>query len=386
MQSRRLRQLPPYLFDQIDRLKRDFMDEGREVLDLGIGDPDIGAPPELTGLLADICKKKEHHRYPPSRGLSLLIDAVRRWAENEYGVKPDEREVLVTIGSKEAIGHLPLAVSDPGDTVMVPDPGYPVYNSASIFAGSGVITVPLEEKNGFWPDFSGIDMTGVDSGSLMFINYPNNPTAAVADEDKLKEAIEFCRSNNIILANDAAYSEIIYQGRAAALFPLAREAGIPYIEFFSFSKTFCITGWRIGFAIGSPGVIAALEKVKSNLDSGVFGAIQETMAIALQEHYGEITERIRGVFRERRDILAEGLRESDLDFRLPEATFYFWIDVPGEMDSIEFCKLLMEQTGIVATPGVGFGKKGEGYFRLSVTSDRDKIREAGGRLGEFSFR
>jgi LL-diaminopimelate aminotransferase len=385
MQSRRLGQLRPYLFDQIDRLKESYFRAGKELLDLGIGDPDLGAPSILTDLLSAACKKREHHRYPPSRGLKMLIDAVRNWAGDFHGVKLDDDEIIITIGSKEAIGHLPLAVINPGDTVFVPDPGYPVYNSASIFADARVATFPLKKENDFWPEFSEIDLSGVNPGSLLFLNYPNNPTSAITDAERFQDAIDFCRRNDIIIANDSAYSEITYDQPAVTLFPLAKDAGVPYVEFFSFSKTFCITGWRVGFAIGSPEVIRALGRVKSNLDSGVFGAIQETMALAMENYFVDITERIRDIFRKRRDVLIDKLNKSDLSYHVPEATFYFWVEVPGNMKSIEFCKLLIEQTGIVATPGVGFGIYGEGYFRLSITSGVEVIREAGDRLGRLSF-
>ncbi|HUV37564.1 MAG TPA: aminotransferase class I/II-fold pyridoxal phosphate-dependent enzyme, partial [Patescibacteria group bacterium] len=216
--------------------------------------------------------------------------------------------------------------------------------------------------------------------SLLFLNYPNNPTAAMADEDRFREALEWCRTQGIVLAHDAAYSEITFGRRAAALFPVARGSGVPYIEFFSFSKTLSITGWRIGFAIGSPDVISALATVKANLDSGVFGAVQEAVADVCENHFESIASRMQAVYRERRDALVPSLERAGLSFTVPDATFYFWIRTPRGQDSIGFCRLLLEETGIVSTPGVGFGDHGEGFFRLSITTDIDTIRAAGQRL------
>lgn len=380
MQSRRLRELPPYLFVEIDRKKAAYASSGRRVLDLGIGDPDLGAPPELVEALRASLDRSHHHRYPPGAGIPSLIEAVRDRARTDHGVAPGNDEILVTIGSKEAIGHLPLAVADPGDVVLVPDPGYPVYHSSAVFAGARPVRIPLRADNGWWPRFEEIGGADLERARLVFLNYPNNPTAAAAGPERWREAIELAGRTGIILAADAAYEGIYFDARPAPLFPAAREARVPYIEFFSFSKTFSITGWRIGFAIGSPPVIAALSRLKANIDSGAFGAIQEAVAAALGEPYGEITGRIRAVYRERRDLLAGCLRRGGYSFAPPGATFYFWVRVPGGVPSIDYCGELLEETGIVATPGVGFGAGGEGYFRLSITAPTATIREAGEAL------
>jgi len=380
MRSLRLDQLPPYLFVEIDGLKESYRRSGREVLDLGIGDPDLGAPPELIESLRAALDRPEHHRYPPGRGYPRLVEAIRRWAERHHGVSIDGGELLVTIGSKEAIGHLPLAVVNQGDAVLVPDPGYPVYYSSAVLAGAEPVRLPLEESNRYWPDFGTVHPATARRASLLFLNYPNNPTAAMADEDRFREALEWCRTQGIVLAHDAAYSEITFGRRAAALFPVARGSGVPYIEFFSFSKTLSITGWRIGFAIGSPDVISALATVKANLDSGVFGAVQEAVADVCENHFESIASRMQAVYRERRDALVPSLERAGLSFTVPDATFYFWIRTPRGQDSIGFCRLLLEETGIVSTPGVGFGDHGEGFFRLSITTDIDTIRAAGQRL------
>ncbi|MCK4549316.1 MAG: aminotransferase class I/II-fold pyridoxal phosphate-dependent enzyme [Candidatus Krumholzibacteria bacterium] len=383
MQSDRLKRLPPYLFVEIDRHKAEYARSGREVLDLGIGDPDLGAPPELIDTLRTSLDTVEYHRYPSDRGLTRLVNAIQRWALDHYGVLLDNDEILVTIGSKEAIGHLPLAVVNPGDVVLVPDPGYPVYNSSAVFAGAEPVRMPLLKENGYFPDFSEIAQADLKRARLVYLNYPNNPTAATVGKKKFEEAISFCGENALVLVNDAAYSEISYDARQQSLFPLAKEAGIEYIELFSFSKTFSITGWRIGFAIGSPQVISALARLKANVDSGVFSAIQAAAASALETGFILITKRIIEIFRKRRDILAESLEKGGFKFTVPGATFYFWISVPGGGSSIEYCGKLLEETGIVATPGLGFGSHGEGYFRLSITAPDDTILKAGRKLEEL---
>ncbi len=383
MQSDRLKRLPPYLFVEIDRKKAEYVRSGREVLDLGIGDPDLGAPPELVDTLTASLDKIEYHRYPSDRGLPRLIEAIRNWSVQHYGVSLDADEILVTIGSKEAIGHLPLATVDPGEVVLIPDPGYPVYNSSAVFAGADTVRMPLLKENGFFPDFSEIARADLKRARLVYLNYPNNPTAATAGKKQFEEAVSFCGENALLLVNDAAYSEISYDTRQPALFPLAKERGIEYIELFSFSKTFAITGWRIGFAIGSPGVISALARLKANVDSGVFSAIQAAAASALETGFTEITGRIIDIFRKRRDTLAGSLEKGGFRFTVPEATFYFWIEVPGGGSSIDYCGKLLEETGIVATPGTGFGEHGEGYFRLSITASDDTILKACRKLEEL---
>ena len=383
MQSDRLRKLPPYLFVEIDRRKSEYVRSGRRVLDLGVGDPDLDAPESLRRRLAGELDTKGYNRYPPDAGLPLLKAAIRAWAAGKYGIEPGDDEILVTIGSKEAIAHLPLATVDPGETVLVPDPGYPVYNSSAVFAGAVVERMPLREACSFLPDLEALEGGGSGKPALMFLNYPNNPTSATAGADFFDRAMSYCRERGCILVNDAAYSGIVFEGDCQPLFPQARRGGAEYVEFFSFSKTFSITGWRIGFAIGSPAVISALARLKSNVDSGVFPAIQAAVAGLLAEEYDEVTGSIISVYRRRRDILSAGLGKAGFTHRPPRATFYFWLPVPQGGDSIGFCGRLLEETGIVATPGVGFGACGEGYFRLSLTAPTAIIEEAAERLGSF---
>lgn len=384
MGSKRLDRLPPYLFIEVDKLKASLRERGAEVLDLGIGDPDIGPPGKLIQALEVALKNPEHHRYPPDRGHPLLVSAILDWARNSFGVELGENEVLVTIGSKEAIAHLPLAVADSNEVFLVPDPGYPVYRSSAILANVDYYDVPLREDRGFWPDFSAVPDNILRRAKVLILNYPNNPTSAVVDGGMFEEAVEFSRRNRLVLANDAAYSEIVFDGSFMPLFPLAKKSGIDYIEFFSFSKTFSITGWRVGYAIGSAEVISALAKVKSNLDSGVFGAIQEAVAKIMSESYSKVVQEMRETYSVRRELLDSYLKKTRLEFTKPPGTFYFWIRVPAGFDSISFCRFLLENGGIVATPGVGFGPNGEGFFRLSITSREETIEKAGKAMVELS--
>ncbi len=384
MRSLRLGKLPPYLFTEIDRLKKSFRETGTEILDLGIGDPDLGPPDQLVRALKEALDCPELHRYPSDTGLPHLKKAILRSIKKRYDIELEDEEILVTIGSKEAIGHLSLAVVNPGDTVLIPDPGYPVYNSSAIFAEAVPYTMPLIESNGFWPEFGKIGDEILRKSKLMFLNYPNNPTSAVANRDKFAEAAEYCKKNNIILANDAAYSDISFDYPVDLLFPVARETGISYLEFFSFSKSFSIAGWRVGFAIGSREVISALSKIKTNIDSGVFSAIQEAIAVILDSDFEQINRETMSVYNERRRILSAGLDQAGFDYVLPKATFYFWVRIPGNIGSMQFCKYLLRETGIVCTPGIGFGKYGEGYFRLSLTANTGTIRSAGKKLAKIS--
>jgi len=380
MQSEKISKLPPYLFEEIDRVRESLLSSGREVLDLGIGDPDLGATEPLLESLRQSLEIPEYHRYPPGIGLPDLRASILELLKRRYGQSLSENEIIITIGSKEAIGHFPLAVVNPGDSVLIPDPGYPVYYSSAVFAGADACRMPLRKENGYWPDFKELSEEKLSGAALMYLNYPNNPTSRTATGERFDEAVEFCRDREIILANDAAYSDIYYHHPPEVLFPRAREAGIPYIEFFSFSKTLSITGWRIGFAVGSPEEIAALSSLKANIDSGVFGALQRAVSQVLDSCFEEVTGEIREVYRRRREVLKNGLDRAGFNYSAPEATFYFWVEVPGNRNSMDFCRELMEDSGIIATPGIGFGSCGEGYFRLSITADDEIIERAAGRL------
>ncbi len=372
----RVRNLPPYLFAAIDKMKQEALSRGVDLIDLSIGDPDIPTPEHIVNAMKSAVENPLHHRYPSYEGMFSFRDAVANWYRIRFGVTLDpHKEVLSLIGSKEGIGHIPLAFVNPGDVVLVPSPGYPVYPVGTLFAGGESYTMPLVEENDFLPDFSSIPGDVLKRARLMFLNYPNNPTSAVADRRFYEEAVGIAGKHNIIVCHDAAYSEIYYDGRRPMSFlevDGAKEVGI---EFHSLSKTYNMTGWRIGFAVGNSEVLAGLGKIKTNLDSGVFQAIQETAIVALGTEDGELSG-IRNIYQTRRDALYEGLKKLGFDVIKPEATFYLWSKAPSGFDSSRFIAHILDKTGVLATPGNGFGKPGEGYVRFALTVPVERIREA----------
>ncbi|MDA8170019.1 MAG: LL-diaminopimelate aminotransferase [Nitrospiraceae bacterium] len=378
--SSRVRHLPPYLFAEIDRLKQEELKKGVDIIDLSIGDPDIPTSSHIVESLRKAAGNSRNHRYPSYEGLLSFRQAVADWYRKRFGVGLDAgSEVLSLIGSKEGIGHIPLAFVEGGDVVLYSSPGYPVYPVGTMFAGAEGHPMPLFEKNGFLPDFSAIPADILKRAKLMFINYPNNPTSASAGKDFFSQVVEFANRHNIIVCHDAAYSEIYYDGKRPASFleaPGAKEVGI---EFHSLSKTYNMTGWRLGFAVGHRDVIAGLGKVKSNLDSGVFQAVQEAGITAL-ETGDDVLSGIRDTYQQRRDALYEGLKGIGLHAIKPEATFYLWTKCPEGFDSRGFARHILEKSGVLATPGVGFGAPGEGYIRFALTVDVKRIKEAVERI------
>lgn len=377
--AERIRSLPPYLFAAIDAMKREALAKGADLIDLSIGDPDIPTPKHIVDAMKNAVEKPEHHRYPSYEGMLSYRQAVADWYKRRFNVELDPHtEVLSLIGSKEGIGHIPLAFIDPGDIVLVPSPGYPVYPVGTKFAGGIPYIMPLNEENNFLPDLDSIPEDVCKKAKLMFINYPNNPTAAVADRDFFRKVIEFAKKWNIIVCHDAAYSEVYYEEKPLSFLQIegAKEVGI---EFHSLSKTYNMTGWRIGYAVGNKEIIAGLGKVKTNLDSGVFQAIQEASIVALQTD-DSILKQIRDIFKERRDILYEGLKNLGFDLKKPVATFYLWVKVPRGTNSIEFVAKLLKEAEVLCTPGVGFGEPGEGYIRFALTQPAERIKEAVKRI------
>mgnify|MGYP001773628132 CR=1 FL=1 len=376
----RVRNLPPYLFAQIDALKRKALSEGVDLIDLSIGDPDIPTPRHIVEAMKGAVEKPENHRYPSYEGMYQYRKAVADWYKRRFNVSLDpEHEVLSLIGSKEGIGHIPLAFVNPGDVVLVPSPGYPVYSIGTLFAGGESYFMPLREENRFLPDLEAIPAEVAKRAKLLFINYPNNPTSAVTDEDFFKRVIEFAKKFNIIVCHDAAYSEIYFDNKRPVSFLSVDGAMEVGIEFHSLSKTYCMTGWRIGFAAGNRDVIAGLGKIKTNLDSGVFQAIQEAAIVALNTPEDKLAE-LRRTFQERRDSLLEGLSGTPLRVIKPEATFYVWARVPQGYSSQDFVKEMLEKAHVLATPGVGFGEAGEGYVRFALTASVERIKEASERI------
>ncbi|MGQ9745457.1 MAG: LL-diaminopimelate aminotransferase [Dissulfurimicrobium sp.] len=378
--SERLSSLPPYLFVELDRKKEEVMRRGVDVIDLGIGDPDLPTPQFVVERLKDAAERPHNHRYPSSAGMAEFRRAAAEWCRKRFSLTLDpDREVACLIGSKEGIAHFPIAFLNPGDVALVPTPGYPVYHIGTLFAGAKTHFMPLVEKNSFLPDLDSIAPEVLKEAKVLWLNYPNNPTAAIASDDFYRKVVAFAKEHGLIVCHDAAYSEITYDGYRAPSFletPGARDVGI---EFHSLSKSFNMTGWRIGFAIGHPDLIAGLKKVKSNVDSGQFNAVQEAAIAALQSDQSFIDE-MRKVYSERRDTLVNGLRRLGINVPFPKATFYVWVPVPKDYTSQSFSGLLLEKAGIVCTPGNGFGAPGEGYVRMALTVGIERLKEVLSRL------
>lgn len=374
--SERLSKLPPYLFAEIDKAKRQAKARGRDIIDLGIGDPDLPTPPRIVEALYRAARDANNHHYALDNGMPEFRRAIAKWYRGRFNVKLDpDTEILPLIGSKEGIAHFPLAFVNTGDYVLVPDPCYPPYRNGTIFAGGIPYLMPLLAENDFLPDFSRIEKSALKKAKLMFINYPNNPTGAVADEGFYRRALALARKNNIFICSDAAYSEICFDGyRPISILQLdgAKDAAI---EFHSLSKTYNMTGWRVGWACGNKKAIAGLAKVKSNIDSGIFQAIQLAGTAAL-EGPQSCLKKANSVYQERRDALVNGLDSIGWGASKPKAAFYVWIRVIPGYDSAGMARALLEKADIIATPGNGFGKYGEGYIRMALTVPKERIKAA----------
>jgi LL-diaminopimelate aminotransferase len=378
--AKRLNGLPPYLFAEIDKVKDEMRRKGVDLISLGIGDPDIPTPPHIVQALQAAAEKIANHQYPPYEGTQAFRDAVAEWYQRRFGVKLDAAtEVVSLIGSKEGIGHLPLAFINPGDVVLIPDPGYPVYHAGTVFAGGESVVMPLHASNGFLPDLQAIAPEHVRRAKLMFLNYPNNPTAAVAPREFFQEVVEFAHRHHIIVCHDAAYSEVAFDGYRPLSFLEVDGAQEVGIEMHSLSKTYNMTGWRVGFAVGNAQILAGLSTIKTNLDSGVFMAVQDA-AIAALTGPDDCVEEMRQIYQKRQELALAGLKEVGFQAERPHATFYLWVPVPAKYTSSELTTRMIRDAGVVPTPGVGFGTHGEGFIRLSLTVDDQRIREAFERL------
>jgi LL-diaminopimelate aminotransferase len=376
----RVKNLPPYLFATIDKMKQEAKAKGVDLIDLSIGDPDIPTPVHIVEAMKTAVEKPEHHRYPSYEGMPSFREAVAGWYKRRFDVRIDPAaEALSLIGSKEGIGHIPLAFVEPGDTVLVPSPGYPVYPVSVMFAGGENCFMPLKEENGFLPDLKAIPEVTLKKTKLMFINYPNNPTSAVAPKAFYEEVIALAGKYNIIVCHDAAYSEIYFDDDKPLSFMQIDGAKDVGIEFHSLSKTYNMTGWRIGFAVGNRDVLAGLGKIKSNLDSGVFQAVQEASITALKTDEAVLSD-IRKTYQDRRDTLYEGLKNIGIEVIKPKASFYLWAKVPKQFDSSSFVAHILDKAGVLTTPGNGFGAPGEGYVRFALTVPVGRMKEAVERL------
>ena len=378
--AKRLNRLPPYLFVQVNRRIAELEAEGKDIVDFGIGDPDLPTPPHIIERMCQAAHDPENHRYPETGGLPELREAIAGWYKQRFGVTLNPAtEVLPLIGSKEGIGHIALCFVEPGDVTLVPDPSYPPFSLGTILAGGEPYFVPLREENDFVLDFEAVPDEVADKAKLMWLNYPNNPTGAVADLDFFERAVRFAQQHDLLICHDAPYTEVAFDGYKAPSFmqiPAARRIGV---EFHSLSKTYDMTGWRIGMVVGNADMVNALFRVKSNLDSGVPQAIQYAAVEALrgpQEHIAEHN----AVLQRRRDRLMQVLDEIGLKARKPRATFYIWTRVPQGYTSMDFTRKLLDEVGVAVTPGTGYGKEGEGYIRFSLTLSDDRLEEGARRL------
>ena len=382
--SKRLQKISPYLFVELDRLKNEKIKEGVDVIDLGIGDPDIPTPHEIVEIAKKALEKSEYHRYPSNTGSLFFRKSCAEYIKRRFGISFDpETEIIALIGSKEGIAHFPIAFINPDDVILCPDPAYPVYHLGAIFTDGVPHYMPLTWENNFLPDLSKIPQDILEKTKIIWLNYPNNPTGATATKEFFKEVIELAKKYNFIVAHDAAYIEMYYEEPPISIFEIEGAKKVA-IEFHSLSKTFCMTGWRIGFAIGNSFLISALAKVKSNIDSGVFTAIQEAGAYALN-NLEKIVPSLVEVFKKRRDFLATELQKLGYEFKKPNATFYLWVKTPKNMSSQEFCKKVLQEIGLVVTPGIGFGNSGEGYFRIALTVGEKRLKEAAQRLSTLQL-
>lgn len=384
--SERLEKIPPYLFAEIDRKIAEAKAKGADVISLGIGDPDTPTLPPVVEAMHKAIDNPANHDYPPYNGTAAFRKAACDWMHKRFGVELDaDTEMLANIGSKEAIAHVFFAFVDKGDYTLIPDPGYPVYKNATIFAGGTPFAMPLLEENGYLPDFDKIPEDVAKKSKLMFLNYPNNPTGAVCDLEFLKKAVDFCKKYDILLCFDQAYCEMTYDGYIAPSVLQVEGGKDVAIEFYSHSKSYNMTGWRVGWVCGNKDAVKALGTIKNNIDSGTFKAIQDAAIAAFNADQSYI-DNLNKMYQERRDAAEEGLRELGWNIKPSKATFYLWLPVPKGMTSEEFVTLMLEKANVVVPPGNGYGKYGEGYFRVALTKDVETIKKCIQRMKDAGIR
>jgi LL-diaminopimelate aminotransferase len=378
--AKRLNRLPPYLFVEINQKIAELRARGGDIISFAIGDPDLPTPSNIIEYTCKTARDPTNHRYPETAGLPELRQAIAEWYERRFGVTldPDE-EVLPLIGSKEGIGHMALCFIEPGDLALVPDPGYPPFSLGTILAGGEPYFMPLKEENEFLPDFKAIPDEVADKAKLMWLNYPNNPTSAIASLDFFEKAVHFAQQHDLAICHDAPYTEVAFDGYKPPSFMQIARAKEIGVEFHSLSKTYHMTGWRIGMVVGNAGIVDALFRVKSNLDSGIPQAIQYGAIEALRGSQEHIAEH-NAILQRRRDKLLKVLNEIGLKARMPKATFYIWAKIPQGYTSMDFTKKLLDEAGIAVTPGTGYGKEGEGYIRLSLTISDNRLEQGMDRL------
>ncbi|MDQ3985813.1 MAG: LL-diaminopimelate aminotransferase [Actinomycetota bacterium] len=378
--ARRIEKLPPYLFAEIDRKVEAARARGADIISFGIGDPDLPTPQPIVDALAEAARDPSTHSYPSYTGMPGFRRAVAEWYGHRFGVEldPDE-EIQPLVGSKEGIFHLPVAFVDPGEVALVPDPGYPVYETGTILAGGEAYLLPLISENDFLVDFDAIERDVLAHATVLWINYPNNPTAAVADIDFFRRAVEYCAEHDLLLAHDAAYTEITYDGYVAPSVLEVDGAMDHAVEFHSLSKTYNMTGWRIGWVAGAPFAIEAIKRLKTNIDSGIFDAVQRA-GIAAIEGPQDVLKSTVETYRRRRDLLCDGLKSMGIIVDPPKGSIYLWVPVPDGYTSASFTTYLLDEADIVVAPGNGYGPSGEGFVRFSLTIADDRLEEGVERI------
>ncbi len=380
--SGQFRSLPPYALADVPKIKAGLIEQGVDVIDLGAGDADQMPPPETIAAIQEAVTIEKYSRYPFQRGLPEFRVAISEWMKRRFGIEVDGfEEVLPLIGTKEGIAHLPLVYLDPGDGAIVPDPGYYPYFGGAHMLGAEVIQVPLRRENGYMLDWTEVPKDKLARAKLLYLNYPNNPTGGVASEEYLRDALAFCRENDLLLVHDNAYSEIAYNGyRPPSVLQMdgAKEVAV---EYHSLSKTFNMTGWRIGWVAGHKETIQALAKVKVYYDTGVFLAVQAAGAASLKV-WADFVPKNVAIFQERRDAAVEAFREAGFEVETPRATMYLWIPIPSDEPSIEFARRILKESGVVLFPGTGMGQGGEGFFRVALTVPAERLREAAQRVAK----
>jgi len=382
--AKRVESLPAYLFAEISRKIGEKKAEGVDVISFAIGDPDLPTPDHILQSLKDAADDPDNHRYPETEGLLDLREAIARWYDRRFGVALDPAtEVMSLIGSKEGIGHMALCFIDPGDVALVPDPGYPVYATGTLLAGGEPYYLPLTEENGFLPDLDAVPEQIAKRSRVLWLNYPNNPTGAVAGIDFFEQAVAFAKKNDVAVLHDGPYSEVAFDGYRPVSFLQAEGAKDVGVEFNSLSKSYNMTGWRVAMAVGNAEIINALMRVKSNLDSGVPQAVQR-MAITALEGPQDCIEEHNEIYQRRRDKLVGALTKLGLRMTTPQASLYVWARVPEGMTSVQFASRVLDEAGVVVTPGPGYGPTGEGYVRLSLTTPDERLEEGVRRLEELA--
>ena len=384
--ARRLSRLPPYLFADINQKIAELRAKGKDIISFAIGDPDFPTPPHIIEAMCQAAYDAQNHRYPETAGLPQLRQAIADWYGGRFGVSLNpHKEVLPLIGSKEGIAHIAFCFLETGDLALVPDPGYPPYSLGTRLAGGEPYFMPLREENEFVPEFEVIPSEVTAKAKLMWINYPNNPTGAIAGLDFFDRVVNFAQRHDLVVCHDAAYTEVAFDGYKPSSFmqlPGAKRVGV---EFHSLSKTYHMTGWRIGMVVGNSDIIGALLQMKSNLDSGIPQAIQYAAVEALRSSQISITER-NAICQRRRDRLVEAVNDIGLKARTPRAGFYVWARIPEGYTSVEFTEKLLDEVGIAVTPGRGYGKEGEGYIRFSLTIPDDRLEQGIDRLSSWHGR